>query len=217
MDQQISCIITCYNLEKYLDECIHSIRSQTVQPKEIILVHDGCTAPKIYDDVKVISRTFNKGVSASRNEAFNESKEEYILFIDADDVLPENYLEEMLETIKTCDVAYPDVLLWCYWGEEPKANRFHKSPKNITLNSLKKFNKVVVPSLMRSKVFKTIGGFIDLEMYEDWDFFLSAVEMEFKFKRANTYLKYRQRTGGRNRKDIEVRKAMFKKILSRHA
>jgi GT2 family glycosyltransferase len=77
---------------------------------------------------------------------------------------------------------------------------------------------LVVTSLMKREVFETLGGFdSELPMYEDWDFWLRAIKAGYTFKKANTYLKYRQRTNSRNRKDDEIKRNTLSLIREKHA
>lgn len=220
MKSNVSIIITCYNLETYLGECITSIWSQTVQPKEVILIHDGCSKANTYDDCTTVIRQKNIGVARSRGQGFDISTGSYILFVDADDVLSENYLEESLKTLdEGYDVAYPDILLWCYWGDDaPKPNRMHYAPRSISYKSMLRSNKVVATSLMKREVFDEVGGFdARLPIFEDYDFFLTAMEQGYTFKKTNTILKYRQRSLSRNHQSDDLKRNIYEKIRRRHA
>jgi hypothetical protein len=76
-------------------------------------------------------------------------------------------------------------------------------------------NEVVVTSMMDREVYEKIGGFNPkLQVFEDWDFFLMALSVGFTFKRANTYLKYRQRTNSRNHQDEKLKQKIYREIKS---
>lgn len=107
----ISIIIPIYNSEKYLDRCIESIVNQTYKNLEIILINDGSSdnCPKICDAwakkdnrIKVIHKE-NEGVSIARNIGINNSKGEYITFIDSDDYIDSKMYEKMLEKLNNTD------------------------------------------------------------------------------------------------------------------
>ena len=99
----ISVIVPVYNVEAYLHRCIDSILNQSYKDFELILVDDGsedhsgeiCDEYGKYENVKVIHQT-NHGVSAARNAGLEQSRGEYILFVDADDWLAEDALEKMI-------------------------------------------------------------------------------------------------------------------------
>lgn len=100
----ISIIVPIYNTEKYLADCIESIRNQTHKKIEIILVNDGSTdrSKEIIENfqkkdfrIKAFHRE-NAGVSATRNFGIDVATGEYICFSDADDKLESNYVDYLL-------------------------------------------------------------------------------------------------------------------------
>ena len=105
IDDIVSIIIPCWNLEKYISRCIESILKQTYTYLEIILINDGssdstlsiCEEYKKLDSrIKVISQK-NSGVSIARNTGLKAAKGSYIMFIDGDDYVDSIYVERMLE------------------------------------------------------------------------------------------------------------------------
>lgn len=103
----ISIIIPVYNAAEYLDRCLKSIRNQTYKIFECICVDDGSV-----DDSKIILSNFveldsrfkyiyqeNAGPSAARNNGIDISKGEYITFVDADDYIDDDYLQNLLHGI----------------------------------------------------------------------------------------------------------------------
>jgi len=214
----VSVIITCRNLEAYLDEAVDSVKGQTVQPYEVVLCHDSCEHPKAYADITTIIRDKHLGVAKTRDEGVRLAKGEWLLFLDADDMLAENYIQECLKHTDKADIIYPNVLLWCYWGKEaPKPNAWHQAPAMISEKLMLNHNEVVVSSLMRRRVYDDVGGFDPvLPLFEDWQFFLEAMVHGARFARANTYLKYRQRTNSRNRQSENIRQEVIKQIRARY-
>lgn len=92
----VSIVIPMYNMEKYVADCIESCLDQTYNDIEIIVVDD-CSTDKSIEVVKKfgmnISLAFsceNKGVSAARNRGMQHARGEYIVFLDADDMLTPN-------------------------------------------------------------------------------------------------------------------------------
>ena len=215
---RVSVIITCYNLERYLGEAIESVRAQTVQPLETIVIHDGCERPTMHDGTHTVFRQENRGVAESRDEGVRLAKGEWLLFLDADDCLAENFIEECLKQADRADIVYPNILLWSWWGEEaPKPNVWRKAPARITPQLLLRQNEVVVSSLMRRRVYEVVGGFDpQLPLFEDWDFWLKALEAGFAFRRADTYLKYRQRQNSRNHQREDMKQRALAEIRQRH-
>lgn len=100
----ISIIVPVYNVREYLPRCLESIVNQTFKDFELILVDDGSTddSGKICDDFKmnytdscVVLHKSNGGLSSARLEGFKVSKGKYVCFIDSDDYLNPNYLQEL--------------------------------------------------------------------------------------------------------------------------
>ncbi len=103
----VSVVVPIYNVEKYLQKCLTSIRSQTYKNLEILLINDGtqdnslaiCNENAKEDDrIKVISQK-NGGLSKARNTGLKKASGEYICFIDSDDFVDEHYVEYMLKNI----------------------------------------------------------------------------------------------------------------------
>lgn len=101
----ISIIVPVYNVEEYLDECLDSIQSQTYKDLEVILVNDGSTdgSKEICEkycqrDIRfrLINQT-NQGQSVARNRGMKQSTGELITFVDSDDVIKEDMLEQLLK------------------------------------------------------------------------------------------------------------------------
>ncbi len=90
---KISVIIPVYQAEKYLSDCVRSVREQSYEALEIILVDDGSwdASPRMCDEygaadarVKVIHKE-NGGLSSARNAGVAAATGDYVLFLDADD------------------------------------------------------------------------------------------------------------------------------------
>lgn len=112
----ISIIIPVYNAVEYLDRCLKSIRNQTYKIFECICVDDGSV-----DDSKIILSNFveldsrfkyiyqeNAGPSAARNNGIDISTGEYITFVDADDYIDDDYLQNLL-----CGIIESDSDICC--------------------------------------------------------------------------------------------------------
>lgn len=102
----VSVIIPVYNAANYLRESIESVLCQTYSDLEIIIVNDGSTdnsleiAESYQNDsrVKIISSK-NKGAATARNIGIRNSNGAYFQFLDADDILPSNKIEEQMKVL----------------------------------------------------------------------------------------------------------------------
>lgn len=103
MGIKASIIIPVYNVEKYLKECLDSISLQTYSDWECILVDDGskdssgaiCDSYAERDSRFVVIHKQNEGVSCARNTGLDSAKGEWVVFVDSDDIIQKNYLEEL--------------------------------------------------------------------------------------------------------------------------
>lgn len=94
---KLTAIVLVYNGEKYLRECLNSLVNQSLEQLEIILVNDASTDDSLsickeyekkHENIKIIDKEFNKGLSDSANIGINEAKGEYIILVDNDDIIP---------------------------------------------------------------------------------------------------------------------------------
>lgn len=107
---QFSIIIPIYNAEKYLKRCLNSLCIEKHSDVQVILVNDGSTDfsesicfeyKNTYPQQVVYLEKKNAGVSAARNDAIAVAMGKYLLFIDADDYVVDNYIEEIKKIVET--------------------------------------------------------------------------------------------------------------------
>lgn len=117
----ISVIIPMFNKEQYVLDCVHSVIAQTYHAIEILIIDDGSTdsSPQIISElansdsrIRIITQS-NQGVSAARNQGIYKSRGTYLLFIDADDWIDANTIEQALHHITThdCDAVRFGIIL----------------------------------------------------------------------------------------------------------
>lgn len=103
----VSVIIPVYNGEKYIEDCLSSLLSQTLQPKEIIVINDGSTDSTIDIVSAIIKKTENikaitvenNGQGKARNIGFDMCLANYVMFLDADDIIRPETIELAFNTI----------------------------------------------------------------------------------------------------------------------
>ncbi len=101
----ISVIVPIYNSEKYLEKCLNSIKAQTFQNFNVIMIDDesgdgsGEIAKSFCDsDSRFIYKRLRRGgVSRARNEGLKLADGEYIAFVDSDDTVEPEYLRELFD------------------------------------------------------------------------------------------------------------------------
>lgn len=104
MEYKVSVIIPVYNVEAYLRECLDSVIGQTLDDIEIICINDASTDNSLailkeYKDVdnriRIINNPENQGLSCARNNGMKSASGKYIYFLDSDDYIALNAMEEL--------------------------------------------------------------------------------------------------------------------------
>lgn len=99
---KVSVIIPCYNVERYLQQSLEKILSQTRKPEEIIAIDDGSTDGtrnilEKFKQIKIVTHRKNKGLAQARNSGIQHAQGEILIFFDAD-VIPEpTFVSEILK------------------------------------------------------------------------------------------------------------------------
>ena len=107
MNPKLSVIIPVYKVEDYLERCVKSVVSQDYRDLEVILVDDGSpdNCPQICDklaktdDRIVVIHKSNGGLSSARNAGIEQSRGEYLAFLDSDDQWAEGKLKQLMESV----------------------------------------------------------------------------------------------------------------------
>lgn len=197
----ISIVIPVYNAEKYLEQCLNSIKNQTYKNFEVILVNDGSidhSESICMDFVKVDTRfkyftKVNGGASSARNFGLDNVTGDYITFIDADDWVDENHLEVLINNIKdnNSDMAVSSIKKF------DMSNNFHFRMYSNQEKYLLNYNKlnreeflVILPKLiLANNSYKVaVSKLFKKELVTDVRFDESIIyeeDLEFFFKIYN--------------------------------
>ena len=207
--RDVTVAIPCYNHVDYVAEAIESALSQSHPPKSVIVIDDGSTdgsldvALRYEGRVRVITKP-NEGVVSAKNLAIKQIETTWTVFLDADDVLPPEYLGVL--TSKAAeghyDVVYCDLVYIGAVNGRSIAGPFHVS-------RLLSGNFIHNSALVSTDVLRSVGGFKQ-EMaagYEDWELYLSFAEHGARFGYVpEMFLGYRQheQSTSRNGAALEV-------------
>ena len=184
----ISIIVPVYNVENYLEECLDSIKNQTYTDIEVILVNDGST-----DNSQVICERYcqqdprfhlinqsNQGQSVARNNGVAASRGEFITFVDSDDVIKSDMLQQLMRYMDTgIDIVECDrtEAIQCL-NEEKKDIHVKEFDSNEALYQC--FNHGVswspVAKLYRRKIVEKVP-FLENLIYED--FYTGIVSLKY--------------------------------------
>ncbi len=180
---KFSILVPVYNVEKYLEQCVEALLSQTYTGDyEIILVDDGSTdsssqlcdefAHKNPDKIRVIHKV-NEGLLSARDVGIVEAQGKYCLFVDSDDFVEENLLQVVAEEIEKNN--QPDMVIYSfqYYDNGKVTQRKVDFPDKVYGEKEKSY---FYESLISSPVFKSL-----------WT---KAVKTELLKNDPNDYSKY---------------------------
>lgn len=138
---KVSVIVPVYNVAQYLRQCLDSIISQSYNDLEIILIDDGSKdgSESICDEycrldprVRVIHQC-NQGLSKARNVGIDNASGDYIIFVDSDDYISDNFIECLLECIQDSNCMIAECHLKKFTdGTIPKEKEIYKSNKILS-------------------------------------------------------------------------------------
>lgn len=179
---KVSVIIPIYNAEKYLADTIYSVKKQTFPNWDCILINDGSSDNSEDIALKTIKgdnrfryiNQENLGVCVARNNAIKESVGNYILCLDADDLISGNFLEETVKVLDSDSDIKVVTSVVNYFGRSKGLLKV----LSYDIATLLASNQLVVTSLFRRADFDRVGGF-NVNMsdgLEDWDFWISVLK-----------------------------------------
>lgn len=160
-----SIVIPIYNVEKYINECLESILLQNKSNIEVLLIDDGSTDNSSliaqnyahqYPNIFKYMKKENGGLSDARNYAIPFVKNEYVFFIDSDDTIIDNCLDEIEKIIND---EHPDLIIFDYsnkWKERNKIVQIsHRdsgfiNKKDYLLMNPAAWNKVIKTDIFKS-------------------------------------------------------------------
>lgn len=181
----ISIIIACKNNSEYIEKCLESVKNQTYQNIEIIVVDNNST-----DNTKEIAKrftekVFNKGPerSAQRNYGVDNSQGEFVLIIDSDMVLSEKIIESCIDIIKNNNKIVGLII-----PEESFGEGFWAQCKKLERSFYVGVDWIEAARFFRKDVYQKVGGFNEkMISAEDWDL-SQRIEVEGKISRTNDYI-----------------------------
>ena len=180
---KISVIIPTYNRAKFLPFAIESVLKQSLQVDEIIVVDDGSI-----DNTKEVVQKYpikyiyqnNKGVSSARNKGIKNSKNDWICFLDSDDIWEQDKIKEQIKFHKNNS----DILFsytnekWFFNNKEIKQKQKHiKNNKNSFLDHISICKIGASTVMIHKKILNDIGLFDEeLKVCEDYDLWLRVLQ-----------------------------------------
>jgi len=139
---KISVIVPIYNVKNFLEECVESVKTQSLEDIEIILANDGSTdesyilAQKIASTdsrIKLLTHS-NMGLGPTRNDAIQYAQGEYLAFVDSDDYIDSDALQVMYEKAKSIDADVLQAETIMFEGSKVWKRKDLKNVDDISLN-----------------------------------------------------------------------------------
>ena len=213
----VSVVIPVYNSEKFLEECLDSILTQTYQNIEIIAVDDGSTdsSPDILerysDKINIISQK-NQGLASALNLGISKMKGDWFKWFSPDDVMHSNTIETLIDEAKNHS---DNIILYSNWNIIDDAGNTLREFYESNYNELSEFDfNVRLLDGQQINVNTTLIPYNLLEKYSvqdlddpvaiDYDFFLqSALLYDIKFHLiSKSLIKYRIHSDQLSHKNI---------------
>ena len=181
MKDLISVVVTCYNHQDYIEQCLRSIFAQTYRNIELLVLDDGSSdhSAEIIEAVLVNSpfptrfeSHENMGVVKTRNKALQQIQGTYFIFVDSDDFLDSDYVESFYTTMvqEEADIVYGDLY-------DPDKKEFYLKSRPFDKLAFLTENYISNCSLIRRSVADGIyyDEALNREKLEDYDFLLNLI------------------------------------------
>lgn len=130
MADLVSVVIPAYNAEKTIIKCLDSIVNQTYKNLEILVINDGSKDKtqelvENYNDKRItLINKENGGVSSARNKGLDAATGEYITFIDSDDYVADDYIEDLYRHCSNgADICCGNYITVDEWGNPVQMRR----------------------------------------------------------------------------------------------
>lgn len=217
LSPRVSIVVTCHNLEQYLEECITSILAQRMQDWEVIVVDDCSPHDKSEETVaEVVSRVVgddsrfhvlrtptNLYLSGALNFGIERAQAKYVMPLDADNMLgqPEalGLLCDVLDTHRELDIVYGSME---WFEEDPDGTQRERGvspwpPRDFSYRTMMRGgNQIPSTSMYRKKVWERVGGYRRrCRTQEDAEFWVRAVSYGARPAKIGDFvhLRYRDR------------------------
>ncbi len=194
----VSIIVPCYNHAHFLGEALQSVLNQTYTNWECVIINDGspdntkgeattyCDLDKRF---RYLEKT-NGGLSSARNEGVAISKGDFILPLDADDILHESFLSTLVPVLEQ-DKSLAIVSCYSKFFNNNISNIVHElKPIGTTYHAILFENSLIATSLYRKKCWEDVGGY-DEKMkkgFEDWEFWIAITKLGWTYKVVEEFL-----------------------------
>lgn len=186
MTPLVSVLIPAFNVSRYIEEAVESIRVQTYKNIEIIIIDD-CSSDNTFNiceklskqdsRIKISKNDVNSGIAITLNKALDLSVGEYIVRMDADDISIPNRIEKLFNTLidnDKLDLVGSDVITIDEDGNNIGVSNLIENNDDL-IGSLKYSSPVLHIWMCKRKVYEIVGYYKNPPV-EDYDFLLRCVK-----------------------------------------
>jgi glycosyltransferase involved in cell wall biosynthesis len=184
---KVTVVIPCFNHGEFLPEAVQSVIALQRKDVEVIVVDDGSTDERTRKEMDALCATGinvirqdNKGLGAARNACIQASRGEYLFPLDADDRLRPGWVDRgigILDSDPQVGVVYGDAQ--CFGT---RTDLWRVGP--FAAERLLHWNYIHASALFRRSVWEQNKGYdstMPVQGFEDWDFWLGALEHGWRF------------------------------------
>lgn len=220
---RVTVVIPCYNQGVYLDEAVNSVLAQSLGDLEIIIVNDGSTdqatnamLAEFQRPLTRVITTANQGLAMARNTGIAAARGEYILPLDADDRIGPDYLARAVAVLD----SRPRVgIVYCRAETFGAENGPWPAP-DFSMGRMLLGNLIFCSALFRRSDWQQTHGYDPgmIHGWEDWDFWLSLLELGREVCRLpDVHFYYRVKEGSMASSMTAAHKAaMHRRIMANH-
>lgn len=192
---KFSLLISVYKNEKhnFLDECLHSILKQTVNPDQIVIVEDGPLTEQLHEvilkwkgilPIDSVYIKHNVGLGRALNAGLKHCKYEIIARMDSDDICLPSRFEKQISIINNHNIDICGSWVSEFEVNPNLTNSLRKVPETHSdiVSASKSKNPLNHPSVMyRKNVVLDVGGYDDVLFFEDYHLWLKLISRGYKF------------------------------------
>lgn len=220
----VSILIPVYKVEKHIGKCVESIFTQTYPDIEYIFVND-CTPDGSMDVIKkyivnykiseqkytIINHKQNEGIAISRADCIANAKGDYVLFVDSDDWIEKNMVEELVKATKNGEID----LIGCDYAKDFLSGEttFHKEnfAETCRENMFRSLNYDISTVLWKLLIRKTLFDHFQINPYinigEDYIISIQLFYYANSFNHVHKYL-YHYVQHNQNRLSFQIRRSL---------
>lgn len=177
----VTVIITLYNYQSFIANCLESLKNQTIDKLNLVIVDDYSKDQSLkkantwlgengnrFNDYVLARHTLNRGLAVSRNTAISLARTKYIFILDADNLLYPRCLESLVSALENCDASFA----YSYLEEFGDGSKL-KNTKPWNPATLAAVNTIDAMVLLRKSVLDKVNGYsimpvMGWEDYELW-------------------------------------------------